>query len=100
MKQMEVDASRVIRLDYEAESLPKAVREFRPLVFQEGDLFCCVLGPNPQIGVFGCGATQEEAIKDWNEDLKRKIRDGAGRTQNEVTQYILDTMSLSKNDIW
>ena len=100
MKQMSVDDSLVVHLNYDREDLPQSVKEFRPILFQEGDAFCCLLGPDPRIGVFGCGQTKEEAIKDWDADFRQRIKDRKNPSRNEVTQYILDTMATSKSKVW
>lgn len=80
--------------------LPPAVKEFRPLVYQEGNAYCCVLGPNPQAGVAGCGSSPQDALMDWNEDFKRRIQNKANVHRNEVTQFLLDSLAISKKDVW
>lgn len=54
-------------------NLPPSVKMFRPLVFQDSDGVCVVFGPDPQEGIFGCGPTIEEALKDWDDHLKIRI---------------------------
>jgi len=46
----------------------------KPVIFQEGNPFCCLLGTDPQAGVFGCGDSLKEAIADWDQHLKERIK--------------------------
>ncbi|MBN9383170.1 MAG: hypothetical protein J0H74_20610 [Chitinophagaceae bacterium] len=70
---MKVDKNAIIRIDYDADDLPPAAKEYKPVLFREGNLICCLLGSDPRSGIFGCGATLSEAIKDWDADLKRHM---------------------------
>jgi len=68
---MIVDKNAIIRIDYDADDLPATAKEYKPVLFREGNLICCMLGSDPRSGIFGCGSTLAEAIKDWDADLKR-----------------------------
>ena len=68
---MKVEQSAIIRIDYDADDLPPTAKEYKPILFREGNLICCLLGTDPRSGIFGCGATLTEAIKDWDADFKR-----------------------------
>ncbi len=47
-------------------------------IFQDGDMFCCLLGDNIQIGICGFGETPEKACLEfdriWREGLKEIIK--------------------------
>ncbi|MCW3109949.1 MAG: hypothetical protein JWQ09_4455 [Segetibacter sp.] len=73
MEQLNVPEEMKVAIDYENEELPETVKTLRPLVFKEGDGFCCLLGPDPQAGVFGCGQTPREALDDWDKHLHEKV---------------------------
>ncbi|MHA4810830.1 hypothetical protein ACX0G9_22170 [Flavitalea flava] len=103
MTQMQVDDSLVIYINYDAGGWPQSFKEFRPVLYQEGNLFCCLLGPDQKIGIFGCGETKEEAIKDWDCDFNRRIKLAESHTHNinnEVTQFLLDSLATHKKDVW
>lgn len=53
MIQMNVPDSMKVKIDFENARLPESVKTLRPLFFEDGTGFCCVLGPDPQDGVFG-----------------------------------------------
>lgn len=76
----------LVKLDYNAPELPKSVRRTQPLLFRDGDSFCCVLGPDPQAGIFGCGQTVEAALVDFDSSY-RKLLDHP-RPGDEVSDYI------------
>ncbi len=47
-------------------------------VFQDGDMFCCLLGENIQIGICGFGKTPEKACAEfdriWRDGLKEPTK--------------------------
>jgi len=98
MEQMNVEEEKKIKIDFEAVNLPKSVKVFRPLLFHEGSEYFCVLGPSPQEGVFGSGETEEEALVNWDNNLK-KCKE-SNNTNDEVTQYVIDTLNTSVDDVW
>jgi hypothetical protein len=97
MKQMDVPAEMKIEMNYEDADLPEAVKTLKPLVFKDGDSFCCLLGPDPQEGVFGCGPTQQEALNDWEANMRKRII--YHKAGDEVAQFIEDNLNASAKDI-
>lgn len=98
MEQMKIDEAAQLQIDMDSANIPASVKEFRPTVFKEGNAFCCVLGPDPQAGVFGRGRTADEAMHDWDshlKDLMDKRPEG-----NAVAQHVIDTLAVSKNKVW
>jgi len=98
MKQLEVPEEMKIDVDFSNKKLPESARLFTPLLFKDGDAYCCVLGPDPQEGVFGCGKTPIEALKDWSKNLekKKKVVD----PDDEVAFYINETLKRHKEHVW
>ena len=92
MDQFEPPEGMKVSVDYTDDKLPVSVRALKPVVFQDGDSFCCLLGPDLQAGVFGCGASAKEAITDWDIHLKERIKDPI--ENDEVTQYIKEAFSI------
>lgn len=97
MEQLNVPDEMKIPVDFDDKNLPPSVKMFRPLVFRDGDSVGVVLGPDPKEGVFGCGPTAEEALKEWDDHLK--IRMGDHQEDDEVARYIMDTLKASVNKI-
>ena len=98
MQQLNVPEENKLPIDYEDESLPPSVRRFRPLLYQDGEMICAVLGPDPQTGISGCGASIEEALKEWDIQLQDRIKYHKG--EDELAQYIIDTMKASVKKVW
>jgi hypothetical protein len=98
MKQMDINEEMKVAIDFEAENLSQEIRELRPVVFQEEDSFCCLLGPDPQAGIFGCGNTPQEALSDWQKHLKERVQQPIGN--DEVAQYVYDTLNASNKKVW
>lgn len=99
MKQMPVEKQAIIDYNMEDKNLPSAVRQFQPTVFKDGSTFCCILGPSPQEGVFGCGDSPQAALKEWDKHL-HQLLDGQYKVAEEVKQYIDDTLRTSKKGVW
>lgn len=98
MQQFNVPEETKLPIDYEDKSLPASIRRFRPLLYQEGDMIHAVLGPDPQTGISGCGASIEEALKEWDTQLQDRIKYHKG--DDEVARYIIDTMNASVKKVW
>ena len=98
MKQYNVPDEMKVPFDYTDDQLPEIVRLLRPLLYQDGELICCILGPDPQDGVFGTGMTPEEAISDWQKNLKDRLDHHA--EDDEVAEYVIDSIKSSKNNVW
>lgn len=98
MKQMNIPRQMQVPVDYERKDLSGPVRQLRPVVWKEGTDFCCLLGPDPQEGVFGCGATAEAAINDWETHMKQRLQQAG--LADEVAQYVKDALETSKDDVW
>jgi hypothetical protein len=98
MKQMDIPEEDRITIDYENKDLPEAVRTLRPTLFKKDDAFCCLLGPDQQEGVFGCGATREEALLDWESNLRKRII--YHKPGDELAQFIEDSLNASAKDVW
>jgi hypothetical protein len=98
MEQMNVSEEQKVGFDFSRFRLPQYVGEFRPLLFKEGDSYCAVLGPDPQAGIFGCGATPEDALVDWNDHLLEGLRHPD--PNDPVMQYVIETINTKKRDVW
>jgi hypothetical protein len=97
MKQFNVPEETKIEIDYADKALPNSVKIFQPLLFREGNSYCCVLGPDPTTGVFGSGDTPIDALKDWDKNLKIYEPKGG---DDEVAEYIKETLKTSPEDVW
>lgn len=66
MEQMKPDGLQVVHIDYMNDSLPESVQRTHPLVYMDGSAYCCVLGPDPRTGIFGCASSLNEALEDFD----------------------------------
>jgi hypothetical protein len=62
-----------IAIDFSGDWAPEKAKKLKPEVFKDGDSYCCLFGPDPIVGIFGCGNTPEEAVLDWDKDLHKRI---------------------------
>lgn len=95
---MNVEESMKVNIDFTAPDLPASARRLEPLVWKEGDSYCCVLGPDPEEGVFGCGDTPQEALADWDEHLAEHL--ATTTDENEVTRYVKDILRADDTEVW
>lgn len=98
MKQMKIAEQLKVSINYEGKELSKAVKELQPVVFQDGNEFCCLLGPDMKAGIFGCGISPQEALKDWERNLKKRI--DAVTEGDEVALYAIDVLKASNKKVW
>ncbi|GGE45964.1 hypothetical protein GCM10011413_10150 [Pedobacter psychrotolerans] len=73
MKQMTVDKGKIIDFDFSRFRLPTYVIVFKPLLFQERSRYIAVLGPDLESGITGYGETPEDALINWNDNLRSQI---------------------------
>lgn len=98
MKQMKIPKEMEVPANYDSDKLPQTVKTLHPVIFHDGDAFCCLLGPDPETGVFGCGITQEDAVKDWDIALHQRIDAFDG--SDETAQYAIDSLKASNDPAW
>jgi hypothetical protein len=85
-KQMSFEGFEKVEVDCVWSRLPKSFYLLNPSVYKDGVTFCCLLGPNPAEGVFGCGDNPEEAIRDWDCHLNELL--AGNRTDGETIRYV------------
>jgi len=73
MKQMTIDKGKIIDFDFSRFRLPTYVMMFKPLLFQEYNTYIAVLGPDLESGITGYGDTPEDALINWNDNLRTQI---------------------------
>jgi hypothetical protein len=98
MEQMSLSGLETVPVNFEQEDLPPSIKEFMPAVYRDGDAYCCILGPDPLAGVFGCGDSLTEALKDWDHQLKERIKEH--EDGDPVAEYIMDTMQAKNWVVW
>ncbi|MGN6437250.1 MAG: hypothetical protein ACTHMM_11980 [Agriterribacter sp.] len=95
MKQMDMNGLEVVKVDYTDKTLPAAAKMFKPTVYKDGDGYCCLLGPDPQTGIFGRGQSASEAIADWDIHLQSGL---AARSESEgIIRYIKERLEEIQN---
>jgi hypothetical protein len=85
MRQMTLEGLTPVEVDFDAGNIPATAKILRPVVWRDGPSVCVVLGPDPAVGVFGCGDDVGEALRDWDHHLNERIRDY--REGDEVAEF-------------
>jgi len=98
MKQMKIPDSVQVAYNYEAPGVPNEVKELRPALFRDGGDYCCILGPDEQTGIFGCGISLEDALSAWMHNLAVRITQPAD--DDEVALYAIDVLKASNKKVW
>jgi hypothetical protein len=60
MRQIEVPDELKVAIDMNDKDIPDSAKTFQPVLFKDGDSFCCVIGSRSAEGVVGCGQTPVE----------------------------------------
>ncbi|MDQ0638480.1 hypothetical protein QF042_002045 [Pedobacter sp. W3I1] len=53
--------------------LKGVAKKLSPSVFRDGDYVCVLYGEDPKHGVFGRGNSVEEALDDWENNLRKAV---------------------------
>ena len=96
MKQMNIKEELKVDFNYNGPNVPGTVKALRPLVYQEGGAFHCVLGPDTQTGVYGTGNTAEEATMQWAAILDQRAT--ICELDKETGHFILEKLSAINQD--
>ncbi|PUV21610.1 MULTISPECIES: hypothetical protein [Sphingobacterium] len=98
MEQMKIASEKIVPIDFDAEELPVEIRELRPVVFREETSYWCLLGPDPHRGIFGNGESVADALEDWLVNLRKRLKQSD--ENDEVLNYIRDSLNASNRDVW
>ncbi|WPU91804.1 hypothetical protein SNE25_21025 [Mucilaginibacter sabulilitoris] len=72
-------------------TLHGAASLIRPVVFKEGDFYCCFFGDDPITGVIGFGDTPDEAINDWNINFKDHLSENGD--EDSIVQHVKELIA-------
>jgi hypothetical protein len=97
MKEVKVSEEKKVKVDFELSDFPRTVKVIKPVVFREGNAFCCAIGPDPNTGVFGYGTTAKNAIDDW--DAKLMDRLAIAEEDDELALWVRSLLSSYNNSI-
>ncbi len=64
----------IIPFDYDEVGVPMEVKILKPPIFHDGDHVCVLLGEDPQAGIFGCAKELDEALGDWQHNLRERLQ--------------------------
>jgi hypothetical protein len=54
--------------------IPQSIRDHMPIIFEDANAYCCMLGDDFAIGITGCGKTPKEAMLDWDKAYRWLIQ--------------------------
>lgn len=94
---MNVHPDKEISFEFSRFRLPHYVNEFRPLLFRNGENYFAVLGPDLQNGICGLGDTPEDALIDWSDKLRERMRNP--EANDPVINYVMETINALKKEI-
>ena len=70
---MNTDPNTNQQLDIDYSAYDEEVQKLKPRVYADGEVFCCLSGPDAETGIFGTGASPDAAIKSWRENLQERF---------------------------
>lgn len=92
MKQMPVPKEIQVPFNYESSEVSELIKQLRPLIFQDGNEFICIFGPDMETGVFGHGFSIQDALLDWENKLKERLETASA---DEVSKEAYKLMGRS-----
>lgn len=95
---MYIEDACIVPIDFTAESLSREIKELRPTVYVQGNAFCCLLGADPQTGIFACGDTIETALAAWQDALVEYMKKAL--EDDELRNYVSDSLTASNREVW
>lgn len=98
MKQMKIDPAQVVPIDFTTPDTNRTLRTLQPVVFKDRDVFYCHLGEDESSGILGSGHTPYAAIKNWEIELQRRI--DHHEEDDELAEFVIDSLKISKDDVW
>jgi hypothetical protein len=98
MKQMQIDPESKVDIDFTTPDTDRTLKTLQPVVYKNGDSFCCLLGEDPTQGIFGCGGSPQEAIDDWKVKLQKRM--DQHDEDDELAEFVIDSLKISKDDVW
>src|SRR5450432_4036768 len=84
----------LVTINYTDSGLPSSFLAFKPLVFRDGHMYCCLLGPNSKEGIFGFGETLASAIYCWDLEFKKRLIKNP--TRDPTAQFIANKIRMYK----
>jgi hypothetical protein len=98
MIQMVIDPDLVVDYDFTKPEVNRTLKNLQPVVYKNGESYNCLLGPDLETGIVGMGASPEEAIYNWERNLQQRIQHPA--EDDEVSEFVIDTLRMTKDDVW
>jgi predicted DNA-binding antitoxin AbrB/MazE fold protein len=98
MKQMQIDPAKIVDIDFTTPETKQTLKTLQPVVFKEGEAYCCHLGEDHTNGIMGRGNSPDEAINDWEKSLQKRIDEHD--ENDELAEFVIDSLKISKDDVW
>lgn len=99
MRQMRIDPALRVPIDLRGASIPESVRQLDPVLFRDGSSYICLLGPDPQSGVYGSGRSPQEALSEWDKELRERLQ-LPENPQDDVLSYVRDSLESGEMHVW
>jgi hypothetical protein len=73
MEQMNTEGLTLVRIDYDSADTPESVKTTHPVLYQEGEQYCCLLGPDVARGIVGRGETPAKAMAEFDRQFQERL---------------------------
>ena len=58
---------------------------YKPRLFQDGDMWCALLGDDIQVGIAAFGKSPQDALHEWDKEFRKPIASAAALIGKEST---------------
>lgn len=62
-----------IHVDFQSPGMPLTANLLQPSIYKDGDSYSCAFGSDLKDGVYGYGATPEQAAQHWDKNLTERM---------------------------
>jgi hypothetical protein len=92
---LDLNPEDILEINYEDLNFPRSFLAFKPILFKSGGIYCCLLGPSQQEGIFGFGKTVGSAICVWDLEFKKRLM---SHSKNDaIAQFVSYKIRMFKN---
>lgn len=73
MQQFDAPEESKIEIDFDRPGIPYTASLLQPVLFKNGNKYCCIWGPDLEKAIVGFGESPEKAIQDWDHVLAKRV---------------------------
>lgn len=86
MKQKNINPAQIVKVDFSG-----AAKALNPTVYRDNNMYFCRLGDDDIKGVVGFGKTTDQAVANWDKNLRTRLK--TGNDNDEIVKIVKEVLS-------